>query len=241
MSEPSDIPKQPQALVTGATSGIGRETVRRLVAEGWQVIGTGRDQQRLDDLEHELGEAFIGHAADLSKAPAPDELMAFVQARFGTLDLLVNNAGCSWVGNVADMPTESIDTVLDVNLRSLILLCRNAVPLLTGSPGAQIVNIGSVAAHLRADQISVYSATKAAVIAFGHALAKELAPQHIRVNTLSPTGTDTEVFERVGVEIDRNALVPAAEIAELILLLTRLPDSVDVGELLVAKRFTPGC
>ncbi len=229
-----------RALVTGATSGIGRETARLLVAEGWRVIGTGRDHERLRDLNNELGERFIGYAADLSHPGAPDELTHFAEERFGSLDLLVNNAGCSWVGEMAEMPAHSVDALLSVNLRSLILLCRNAVPLLRSSARGQIVNIGSVAAHLHADRISVYSATKAAVITFSHALAKELAPLKIRVNTVSPTGTDTEVFERVGVDIDRDILIPAPDVAKIILLMTQLPDTVDVGELLIARRFTPG-
>ena len=228
------------ALVTGATSGIGREVVRLLVADGWRVIGVGRDAQRLADLEKELGADFIGFTADLCEFDASGKIAAFAKQQFPQLDLLVNNAGCSWVGEVANMPDDKVDALINVNLRSLVMLSRNAIPLLARSGQAQIINIGSVAAHLNADLISLYSATKSAVITFTHALAKELAPKNIRVNVVSPTGTDTEVFDRAGVSIDRSKLLPAPDVAKIIMLMTQLPASVDVGELLLAKRFTPG-
>ena len=95
----------------------------------------------------------------------------------------------------------------------------------------QIINIGSVAAHLAADVITIYSASKAAVITFSKALAKELAPKRIRVNVLTPTGTDTDLFNKVGSDIDRSLLVPAATMARMAILMTQWPEGIDVGEL----------
>ena len=89
------------------------------------------------------------------------------------------------------------------------------------------------------ETLAVYCASKAAVVMFSQVLAKELAGDNIRVNTLSPTGTDTEIFEKVGVDIDRQQLVPAADMAQLVVTLSNLPAGVDIGEIIATKRGTP--
>ena len=89
------------------------------------------------------------------------------------------------------------------------------------------------------ETLAVYCATKAAVLMFSKVLAKELAEKNVRVNAFSPTGTDTNMFKSVGVEIDKNLLVPAPEMGRMVVMLTEFPDSVDVSEMSIIKRFTP--
>ena len=216
------------------------EVARQLAAEGWRAIGVGRNIERLRELAEQTDGAVAPCQADLASPDAPEKIVAAARDGLGGLDLLVNNAGCSWVGEVADMPTEKLDAILNVNVRALMLLCRDAIPMLEASGQGQIVNIASVAAHLNAETIAVYSASKAAAITFSRALAKELAPRNIRVNVLSPTGTDTDLFSRVGVDMDRSRLVPVADMARLVVLLTQLPVGVDIGEIIAEKRFVPG-
>ncbi len=227
-----------RAIVTGASSGIGREIVRQLAAAGWSVLAVARRAERLTELADESAGRVFPFPVDLSAEDAPQAVVAAAERQLGGLDLLVNNAGSSWVGPFAEMPNEQLDRVFGLNVRALMLLCRAAIPALERCEG-QIINCSSMAAHLPMETLAAYCASKAAVAMFSRVLAKELAPRRIRVNALSPTGTDTELFETVGVDIDRGALVPAADMARLVLLLTELPAGLDIGEIQTHKRFVP--
>ena len=222
------------AVITGASSGIGYEVARQLVEKGWKVLGVA-----IDAKEGNVAEGVIPYEADLLEEGVQKKVITEAQNTLGGIDLLVNNAGGSWLGQFADMPTKDIDRVLGLNLRSLMLMCREAIPVLRKSDSAQIINISSVAAHLPMETIAVYCASKAAVLMFSKVLAKELAEIKIRVNALSPTGTDTNMFKSVGTEIDKNQLVPAQEMAQMVILLTELPEHIDFNEIHTIKRFVP--
>lgn len=222
-----------RAIVTGASSGIGYAIAKQLLVKDWQVLGVSRHAQ-----DNNTPKGTIPLKVDLLADDAPQIIFTAVQKEFGGLDLLVNNAGGSWVGNVASMPDTDLDRVMNLNVRSLIRMCRQAIPLLKKSANGQIINVSSLAAHLPMETLGVYCASKAAVLMFTKVLAKELAPEKIRVNVLSPTGTDTNIFETVGVKVDKNALVSAEDMAKMAIFLTELPGDVEVVELLTHKRFS---
>jgi NADP-dependent 3-hydroxy acid dehydrogenase YdfG len=222
-----------KAIVTGASSGIGYEIARQLLAKDWQVIGVSRHAQK-----DNTPTGTIVLKADLLADDAPQTIMAFAQKELGGLDLLVNNAGGSWVGNLESMPDADLDRVMNLNVRSLMRMCRAAIPLLKESAKGQIINVSSIAAHLPMETLAVYCASKAAMLMFSKVLAKELSPEKIRVNVLSPTGTDTNLFETVGVKIDKNTLISSEDVARTALFLTELPGDVEVVELLTHKRFS---
>ena len=228
-----------RAIVTGAGSGMGREVSRELVAQGWRVLAVDLQRDRVQALEKETDGKIIPMEADIAQDGIPEKIMAVAGEKMGGLDLLVNNAGTSWVGQLADMPVEKMDAILNVNVRALILLCREAIGLLKESSSGQIINIASVAAQIPMETLVLYCTSKAAVSMFSKALAKELAGDKIRVNSFCPTGTDTELFQKVGVDIDRDTLVPAPDMAKMIVTLTTLPESVDMGEIITQKRFVP--
>jgi len=222
-----------RAIVTGASSGIGYEIAKQLLAKGWQVLGVA-----IDANENNVAKGVIAYQADLLEEGIQEKIMVQAKEKLGGLDLLVNNAGGSWVGDLATMPDADLDRVMNLNVRSLIRMCRQAIPLLRESAKGQIINVSSLAAHLPMETIAVYCASKAAVLMFSKVLAKELAPEKIRVNVLSPTGTDTNMFETVGVEVDKSALVSAEDMAKTAIFLTELPGDVEVVELLTHKRFS---
>ena len=223
-----------KAIVTGASSGIGYEVARQLVDKGWSVLGVAIDAD-----ESNVAEGVIAYKADLLEDGIQEKVMAQAKEKLGGLDLLINNAGVSWLGQFADMPTKDLDRVLGLNARSLMLMCREAIPMLLESECAQIINIASLAGYQPMETIAVYCASKAAVVMFSKVLAKELAEKKIRVNAFSPTGTDTNMFKSVGTEIDKNLLVPAPEMASMVVLLTELPEHIDFNEFITSKRFTP--
>ena len=142
---------KPRAIVTGASSGIGYEIAKQLAEKGWGVLGVSYDAMA----ENTAG-GVIPYKANLLNEGVHSEIISTAREKLGGLDLLVNNAGGSWVGNFEDMPTEDIDRVLGLNLRSLMLMCRESVPLLAESDRGQIINIASQAAHTPMETIAVY-------------------------------------------------------------------------------------
>ena len=228
-----------RAIVTGGNKGIGREVARQLATEGWRVLVVDLVVDTLAELEKQTNGRVTSHQADITLDGAAEKIMAVAQEQLGGLDLLVNNAGTSWVGQVADMPTDQMDRVLNVNFRAPVLLCRAAIPLLKRSENGQIINVSSLRAHLPQETIAVYSASKAAVLAFSQALARELAPQDIRVNVLSPCGTDTAMLKKPGEKVDPKLLAPASDMASLVITLTKLPKGLDISEILPHPRFSP--
>jgi NADP-dependent 3-hydroxy acid dehydrogenase YdfG len=227
------------ALVTGASSGIGREVVRQLAQKGWKVLAVARRKDRLDELAKALPGQIVPCAADITAEDAPEAVVQTVIDKLGGLDLLVNNAGTSWVSPFETMPAGKLEAILDLNVRALMRMCRAVIPALEKSQG-QIINVSSVADRIAMETLAVYCASKAAASMFTKALAKELSAKKIRVNLLSPCGTDTEIFTKAGgSQPDAKYLVPAADMARLVLILTQLPDNLDLGELAPHQRYQP--
>jgi len=230
------------AIVTGASSGIGREAAKQLAQEGWKVLAVARRENRLKALEQENSN-IVAHVADITVAGAPEAVMAAAAEKLGGLDLLVNNAGTSWITTVADMPVEKLDQIYNLNVRALILMCQKAIPLLEKSEKAQIINVASVAGHLPMATLAAYCSSKAAAIMFSRVLAKELTERKIRVNVLNPCGTDTEIFDVAGgnapTEEARKGMVSAADMGRMVVELTQLPAGLDIGEVAVHRRLNP--
>lgn len=170
------------AVVTGGARGIGRAIVRRLLADGWAVLSADRHP------EAEAGAVAL--RVDLAAADACRRVVAEARARFGRLDLLVNNAGISEFVPLADETLDHWNHVLAVNLTAPFLLAREAAPLLALAPaGGVIVNIASTRALMSEAGTEAYSASKGGLVALTHALAVSLGPK-VRVNGISPGWID---------------------------------------------------
>jgi NAD(P)-dependent dehydrogenase (short-subunit alcohol dehydrogenase family) len=191
----------PVALVTGSSRGIGLATARLLAMRGYRVLITGRDGASLSTAEADLlasGLQACACAADLADPAAIDQLMAVIQARFGGLDVLVNNAGGSHhARSFASLSPEDWDHTLLQNLTTTARVSRAALPLLKRSKAAAIVNVASKAGRHRTDMAACdYVAAKAGLIGLTRQLAQELAPLGIRVNAIAPGITTTPRVER---------------------------------------------
>lgn len=188
------------ALVTGGARGIGEGIVRRFIAEGASVLIT----DILDDLgtalAAELGDkaAYLHH--DVRDRAAWEAVISDVQARFGKLDILVNNAGTILFSAFENHRDEDIDRLLDVNLRGVILGCQSAIPALDKAGGGSIINMSSADGISGANAVSVYCATKFAVRGLTKALALELGPRKIRVNSIHPGGIYTPLANPMNTE-----------------------------------------
>lgn len=185
------------ALVTGASSGIGRATATLLARDGARVCLVARDQVRLQALALELGgdPVALVHAADLMRAEDRAEVVPVCVRRFGRLDVLVNAAGVIGTGTVAEASRETWEAMLEINLHATIELMRAAIPHLEKTRGS-IVNLSSVAGLRAFPGITPYAVSKAAVDQLTHCAALELGPRGVRVNAVDPGVVVTELHRR---------------------------------------------
>ncbi len=208
------------ALVTGASSGIGAATARRLAREpGARLILVARREDRLRALAAELGDATV-IAADLLADEAPARVAAVVEERHGRLDLLVNNAGAAWRGEFGDTGWENVRRHMALNFDATVRLTEALLPILRRSAPSAIVNVASTAGRVARGNSGGYSASKFALCGWSDALHLEEAAHGVHVGIVLPGFVATEGFpQRELVESARTRwLVSSPEkVAEAIL------------------------
>ncbi len=199
-----------RALVTGASRGIGEAIARLFSSEGASVALVARDADRLQALAGELA-GKGGHAlavpADVARADAAAKAVTTAHDELGGLDSLVNAAGvdCEWVPT-GEMPVESWDTTIAVNLSGTFYVCRAALGLMVAGGGGAIVNVTSVAAHRVWPEDVAYGASKAGVEMLTRTIAVEYGAHGVRANALAPGVIDTGMTDVVQGEEERARL-----------------------------------
>jgi NAD(P)-dependent dehydrogenase (short-subunit alcohol dehydrogenase family) len=217
------------ALVTGGSRGIGFALAQTLGEEGFGLTITSRKPENLEQAAQELeGKGFeVEHvAANMADEEAIRDVVKRHQERFGRLDVLVNNAGMGVGAQAAEQQTKFVDMQLDVNLRAIILLYRECNEMLRAA-GAEhrnaiVVNMASIGGVSPQPWLSVYSATKAAVIAYTRAMNKELATAGIKSAAFCPGFVDTDMTEFVKGSVPAEEMIRPEDIGEALRLLLRL-------------------
>ncbi len=189
------------ALVTGATSGIGRATAIALAQAGARVIVTGRDSQALAEVRDATSGTAV--AADLGSPADVERLAEAALSGPAPVEILVNNAGIGWEGSFAAMPPEKIDDLVAVNLLGTARLTRALLPAMLERRRGHIVMVASVAGHVGVRDEALYAATKAAMLTFSESLRYEVHDAGVRVTTVSPGLVDTDFFNRRGSPLRR--------------------------------------
>ncbi|MFG2408533.1 SDR family NAD(P)-dependent oxidoreductase [Streptomyces brevispora] len=241
-----DVDAHPQvALVTGATSGIGRAVALKLAENGFDVVVHGRDPARGASTVEAIKKAGStqagghgGHgrfvAADLSVAADVERLAA----EAGRVDVLVNNAGIGWFGATPDLDQDTFDTMFATNVRAAYYLVAALAPGMAERGTGNIINLGSMAGQIGLDGGAAYSATKAALAALTRAWAAEFSPSGVRVNTIAPgpvvTAADPELIAQLGSTTLLNRPAQANEIAEVIAFLASPKASYVTGTVIPA-------
>jgi len=210
------------ALVTGATSGIGRAVAIQLAREGADVIVHGRDAQRGEQVVAEItqqgGKAHFT-AADLSD---PIEIRRLADEA-GQVDVLVNNAGFSWFGPTADLDVATFDALFDSNVRAPYFLVAALAPRMAANGGGSIVNVSSMVASIGLAGAAAYGGTKATLAAMTRAWAAEFSPRGVRVNAVAPgpvyTAADPARIEALGATTPLGRAARPDEIAQVITFL----------------------
>jgi NAD(P)-dependent dehydrogenase (short-subunit alcohol dehydrogenase family) len=230
------------ALITGAGRGLGRSIAVALASEGATVILTARTQSQLNETAQQV-ESAGGKAeivvADLNKEESIINLVSTVEQKFGRLDILVNNAGITLSAKLEETATADWDSVFSVNTRAPFILSREAIPLLSKSKAACIVNIGSVVSVKCYALQSAYTASKHALRGMTQALAEELRDTNLRVHLLCPGGIDTDMIGNIRPDIRKEDLMQTQEIAELVLYLVTHKGNAVIDELHIRRAASP--
>lgn len=183
------------ALVTGATSGIGTEIAKRLAEDGFTVVISGRSTERGEYIARQLGERVHFVRADLTEPGAAGALIDETVQLAGRLDVLVNNAAIDHTGPLLDTPSQEVCDTFETNtLAAISCLQAAGRAMREQGDGGSIINITSRLASIGVPTMSIYSASKGAMLALTTAAAVELAPLNIRVNAVAPGMTNTPLY-----------------------------------------------
>jgi NADP-dependent 3-hydroxy acid dehydrogenase YdfG len=212
------------ALVTGASSGIGRACALALAGEGARLILTARRQERLQALQKEV--AALGTEAVIVAGDAREEKTAIQAVKaatdaFGRLDILINNAGMGNYKKLIDTTAEEYDELLDTNVRSTFLFTRHTVPVMLGQKSGTILMISSMAGRYGFGGQAVYCMSKFAQVGFAQALDKELRESGIKVGVICPGGVKTEFAVgkgRTEKSVQESNMLDAEDVAGVVLL-----------------------
>jgi len=230
------------ALITGGSSGIGLAIARALGEDGYGVTIAARRPEKLEAAADELrGEGLDVNsiAANMTDEEALAGVVRSHKERFGRLDVMVNNAGVGIGEAMHELTTKYVDMQLGVNLRAVIIGTRETLPLLREAGAehgkALIVNTASIAGKSGQPWLSVYSATKAAVIGFSEATQKEVASDGIQVTALCPGFVDTPMTEYVRGQVGQEDMIFPEDIAESVRFLLRTSPNCLVPELVFTR------
>jgi short-subunit dehydrogenase len=230
------------AIVTGASRGIGLALAEALGAEGYGLTITARKPDTLEQTARALREK--GYEVEYSAANMADEeaireVVRLHREHFGRLDVLVNNAGLGVGAQAAEHQTKFVDMQLDVNLRAIVLFYRECLEMLRAAGaehrGALVVNLASIAGKSPQPFLSVYSATKAAVVAYSQAMNKELNGDGVKSVAFCPGFVDTDMTDFVKDTVPPEEMILPTDIAEALLFLLRLSPSCVVPEIIFQR------
>jgi NAD(P)-dependent dehydrogenase (short-subunit alcohol dehydrogenase family) len=230
------------ALITGASGGIGLAIAAVLAEEGHALTLSARRPEKLEDAVAHLREA--GHEVQTVAANVTDEaeLKAVFTAHeeaYGRLDVLVNNAGVGIGAGLGEIQTKFLDMQLGVNLRSIILGTREGLPLLRKAGAehrkALIVNTASIAGKTGQPWLSIYGATKAAVINFSVATEREVGGEGIACTALAPAFVDTDMTEFVREAVPQEAMIRPSDIGEAVRYLLKLSPNCHIPEIVFTR------
>lgn len=202
---------KPTALITGASRGIGAALARRFAAEGYNLaVCCQNTYEKLQELANTLQQTykiqvlpFCGNVGDYTFI---GDMVQKTLDTFGSIDVLINNAGISYIGLLTDMDITDWDKILATNLTSVFSTCRQVIPSMVHAKSGHIINISSVWGNVGASCEVAYSACKGGINSFTRALGKELAPSNIQVNAIACGVIDTDM-NRCFSDEERSALI----------------------------------
>ncbi|HEY2327196.1 MAG TPA: SDR family oxidoreductase [Gaiellaceae bacterium] len=220
----------PSALVTGGSSGIGLAIARMLRAEGFELTLASRTQEKIEAAAGELGAQAV--AANMGSEEDCIRVVAAHKERFGGLDVLVNSAGIGIGDSAESLSAKHMDLQIGVNLRGLLLVTREALPLLKSSRG-WIINLASIAGTEPTPSLLVYGATKAAVIAATRTLNAELDGDGVRAIAICPGFVDTPMAQWSG--LPGTEMIQPEDCAEVVRMCLKLSPHARIPQVIIER------
>ncbi|MEO1590509.1 MAG: SDR family oxidoreductase [Cyanobacteria bacterium J06632_22] len=227
----------PCALVTGASTGIGKATALAFAEAGFDVVLVSRSQDKLSEVARQInalgrGQA-QGVAIDLSDVDQVKAAIVEAFSAFGRVDVLVNNAGMGYTGALIDMPLSDWQQVMALNLTSVFQCVQAVLPAMRQQGGGMIINVASIAARQAFPDWGAYSVSKAALVTLSKAISVEERPHGIRVVTILPGAVNTPLWDTdtVQADFDRSGMLTPNMVANAILQAALLPKDAVVEEL----------
>ncbi|MBU0583120.1 MAG: SDR family oxidoreductase [Alphaproteobacteria bacterium] len=226
------------ALVTGASSGIGRAMARALAAEGMRVALIGRSTDRLNLLTDEIGSQAAAIAADLTNADQLENAVAETVARFGPIDVLLPNAGVYISGDVAEGDPDAWDRLIAINVSSVFRLVRAVLPGMIARQSGHIIVTSSVSGHQAFHGEPIYSASKHAIQSFVHGLRRQVAGHNIRVGEVSPGVVLNELWgytdaASIAAKVEEREGLQSEDVAEAVVFMLTRPPNVTIRDLVI--------
>lgn len=222
------------AIVTGASSGIGKAIAEKLAAEKMNVVLVARSKDILISIAEELTNKYntkvIAIPTDISKQSEVETMVKQAEEAFGTVDVYVNNAGLMLDAAVIEGALEEWEQMVDVNIKGVLYGLHQVIPNMIAQKRGHIINISSVSGHEVTKKSTVYSATKFAVRAISMGLEKELAHTGVKVTNISPGMVDTRLIDDY--ELKRKPL-DASDIANTIYYAITQPEHVNMNEITI--------
>ncbi|MBD2418605.1 SDR family NAD(P)-dependent oxidoreductase [Anabaena cylindrica FACHB-243] len=233
------------AIITGASSGIGKGTAIALATEGAKVVIAARRGDRLQAVAKYItdnGGQALSVIADITDEAQAKNLVQKANAEFGQVDILVNNAGISFPGRIENADPANWRKMIDINVLALMYTTYTVLPIFKAQKSGHIVNISSVAGRIARAGMGAYNVTKWGVNAFSEALRQEVYQDNIRVTIIEPGLVETEIDQHITdivakqeIEARRKAIAPlqSEDIAAAIVYAVSQPQHVNVNEILI--------
>src|SRR6056297_64888 len=232
-------------IITGASSGIGKATAHKLAKKGAKVVLTARRGERLNDLTNntptDSGAALVV-TGDVTKKTDFDNLVKKTLTEFGTVDVLINNAGLMPLSYIKKLKSDEWEKMVDVNIKVVLNGVASVIPTMIEQKSGHIINIASNAAHNYFPGGAVYCATKAAIKMFSEGLRQELAPKYgINVTSIEPGAVSTELMNTITdedikeqfKEMQKMTFLEAEDIAEAIYYALAQPSRANINDVFI--------
>ncbi len=219
-------------VITGGSSGIGKEIALEMAGDAHSFFLIGRTRSKLETAKEEIekeGAKVMFSVGDVSKEKDVERIYEEAMKQFGTIDVLVANAGVGYFGNLEDMAIEQYDQQMDTNVRGVFLWLRKVLPLMKTRNEGQIIVTSSNLGLETSPRASVYSATKHAVQAMVWSLRKELAGTMVKAATINPGSVATPWFD--GKDVDTSRMLTARDVAKAVRLIIDQSETSDIDHI----------
>lgn len=220
------------AVITGASSGIGKSLALALTKVGIDVVLAARTKSKLDDVVQECGPGkAVAIPTDVSNEQEIQNLMARTVDNFGRLDILITSAGGAAFAPIMESRTDDWDMLMNVNLRATYLCCKNALEYMLPNRTGHILNVLSIASHMALPGSAAYTASKFGALGLTKVLAAEVRSEGIKVTAVIPGAVNTPLWDKSGGDLDRAKMLSPDDVAEAMLGVIAQPAGIHTDEL----------